>query len=214
MQGSYADVYKNRSADAYRNQTHNIFYHYIWDILIFMFLGMAFFKNGILTGTASPKFYWYMMAVGLGVGAILSYYNLYFIYRVRYNWYEYHKQTPFLFYEIARVFRSLGFFALIMLLTRVKHIQWFFQSMRPVGQMAFTNYLMQAIICGLIFYGFGFGLYNRLERYQLYYVVGGVWVIQILYSHIWLRYFRFGPFEWLWRSLTYWKLQPIQKKYR
>jgi uncharacterized protein len=43
IQGSYADVYENRSADAYRNQTHNIFYHYIWDILIFMFLGMALF---------------------------------------------------------------------------------------------------------------------------------------------------------------------------
>jgi uncharacterized protein len=211
MQGSYADVYQNRSADAYRNQTHNFFHHYIWDILIFMFLGMAFFKNGIITGTASPKVYWYMLAIGLVIGAVLSFYNLYFIYRVKYNWYEYHKQTPFLFYEIARVFRSLGFFALIMLLTRVKSLQWFFQLMRPVGQMALTNYLMQAIICGLIFYGFGFGLYNSLERYQLYYVVGGVWVIQILYSYIWLRYFRFGPFEWLWRSLTYWKLHPIRK---
>jgi uncharacterized protein len=49
-----------------------------------------------------------------------------------------------------------------MLLTKVKSLQWFFQLMRPVGQMAFTNYLMQAIFCGLIFYGFGFGLYNRV----------------------------------------------------
>ena len=83
--------------------------------------------------------------------------------------------------------------------------------MRPVGQMAFTNYLMQSIICGLIFYGAGFGLFGKLQRYELYYVVAGVWVFEIVFSHIWLRYFRFGPFEGLWRSLTYWKAQPMKK---
>ena len=46
---------------------------------------------------------------------------------------------------------------------------------------------------------------------QLFYVVAAVWVIQIIWSHIWLRYFRFGPLEWLWRSLTYWKKQPFKK---
>ena len=86
-----------------------------------------------------------------------------------------------------------------------------FNLMRPVGQMAFTNYLMQIIICGIIFYGIGFSMFARLQRYELYYVMAGVWVFQIIFSHLWLRYFRFGPFEWLWRSLTYWKLQPIKK---
>ena len=81
--------------------------------------------------------------------------------------------------------------------------------MRPVGQMAFTNYLMQSIICGFIFYGIGFGMYAQLQRYEVYYVVGVVWLLQIVYSHIWMHYFRFGPFEWLWRSLTYWKRQPM-----
>jgi uncharacterized protein len=77
--------------------------------------------------------------------------------------------------------------------------------------MAFTNYLMQSLICGLIFYGVGFGLYGKLQRYELYYVVAGVWIFQIITSHIWLRYFRFGPMEWIWRSLTYWKLQPFKR---
>ncbi len=146
MQGSYRDVYQNRSADSYRNETNNFFYHYVWDILIFMFLGMAFFKTGILTGAVSSKLYWYILLIGISIGAILSYYNLYFIYRVKYDWYEYNKQTPFSFYEIARVFRSLGFFALIMLLYKARSLQWFYNLMRPVGQMAFTNYLMQSII--------------------------------------------------------------------
>jgi uncharacterized protein len=98
-----------------------------------------------------------------------------------------------------------------MLLYKSGWFKWLFNMMRPVGQMAFTNYLMQSIICGLIFFGVGFGMYGRLQRYELYYVVGAVWIFQIIFSHIWMRYFRFGPFEWLWRSLTYWKAQPMKK---
>jgi uncharacterized protein len=77
--------------------------------------------------------------------------------------------------------------------------------------MAFTNYLMQSFMCGLFFYGIGFGMYGRLQRYEVYYVAVAVWVIEIIWSHIWLKYYRFGPLEWLWRSLTYWKKQPIKK---
>ena len=54
-------------------------------------------------------------------------------------------------------------------------------------------------------------MYGKLQRYEIYYVVAAVWVLQIVYSHIWLKYFRFGPLEWLWRSLTYWKKQPMGK---
>ena len=76
--------------------------------------------------------------------------------------------------------------------------------------MALTNYLMHSIIAGFVFFGFGFGLYGQLERSELYYVVGGIWLFQLIASPIWLKYFRFGPAEWLWRSLTYKKKQPFK----
>jgi uncharacterized protein len=60
---------------------------------------------------------------------------------------------------------------------------------------------MQSIICTWFFYGYGFAYYNKLKFHQLYYVVFVVWVVQLIYSSVWLRYFRLGPFEWLWRSL-------------
>jgi uncharacterized protein len=60
--------------------------------------------------------------------------------------------------------------------------------------------------------GIGFGLFGKLQYYQLFYVVAGVWLVQIIWSHTWLSYFRFGPLEWLWRSLTYWKRQPFKKE--
>jgi uncharacterized protein len=98
-----------------------------------------------------------------------------------------------------------------MLLYKSRLFKWLFALMRPVGQMAFTNYLMQSLLCGLYFYGVGFGMYGQLERHEIYYVVGAVWIIQIAWSHVWLHFFRFGPLEWAWRSLTYWKKQPFRK---
>jgi uncharacterized protein len=99
-----------------------------------------------------------------------------------------------------------------MLLYKSGWFKWFFSLMRPVGQMAFTNYLAQSLLCGIFFYGIGFGMFGKLHRHEIYYVVGVVWIIQIIWSHLWLRYFNFGPLEWLWRSLTYWKKQPWRKK--
>ena len=98
-----------------------------------------------------------------------------------------------------------------MLMYKSGWFKWLFNLLRPVGQMAFTNYLMQSFLCGLIFYGIGFGMFGKLQRHEIYYVLIAVWVLQIIYSHIWLHYFRFGPMEWCWRSLTYSKKQPLKK---
>jgi uncharacterized protein len=54
-------------------------------------------------------------------------------------------------------------------------------------------------------------MFGRMERYQLYFVVLGIWIVQMIVSPIWLRHFHFGPAEWAWRSLTYWKKQPMRK---
>ena len=78
-----------------------------------------------------------------------------------------------------------------------------------VGQMAVTNYLTHSVVCGILFIGLGW--YNQLERHQLYYVVFAIWAVQLVASPIWLRHFRFGPVEWLWRTLTYAKRQPMRR---
>jgi uncharacterized protein len=70
---------------------------------------------------------------------------------------------------------------------------------------------MHSIICNTIFLGFGFAMYGKLQRYELYYVVISIWIFQLIVSPIWLRYFRFGPMEWVWRSLTYWERQPFRR---
>jgi uncharacterized protein len=80
-----------------------------------------------------------------------------------------------------------------------------------VGKMALTNYLSHTIICGLIFYGWGFGFYGSFERFEQVLVVVVIWIFQLIFSTYWMNRFKFGPFEWLWRSMTYGKLQRLAK---
>ncbi len=78
------------------------------------------------------------------------------------------------------------------------------------GRMAFTNYLTQTIICTTIFYSYGFGLYGKVNYWQGVIIAIMLFTIQLIWSHYWLKRFRFGPFEWLWRTLTYGKRQPMR----
>jgi uncharacterized protein len=79
-----------------------------------------------------------------------------------------------------------------------------------VGKMALTNYLSHTLICGFIFYGWGLGFYGSFDRSDMLLVVVGIWVFQLFFSSFWMARFQFGPFEWLWRSMTYGKRQPLK----
>jgi uncharacterized protein len=77
--------------------------------------------------------------------------------------------------------------------------------------MALSNYLFHSIVTSLVFLGWGLGFVGRLDYAEQLVFVAGVWLVQILVSPIWLAHFRFGPAEWLWRSLTYWQPQPMRR---
>jgi uncharacterized protein len=94
-----------------------------------------------------------------------------------------------------------------MLYIKSDMLRFLQKSLAAVGKLALTNYLMHSIVTSIIFYGDGFSLYGRLERYELYYIVAGIWVFQLIFSPIYLKYFLYGPAEWIWRSLTYGKRQ-------
>jgi uncharacterized protein len=78
-----------------------------------------------------------------------------------------------------------------------------------VGRMALTNYLLQTVICTTLFYGYGFGLYGRVGPATGLLLAVTIYAIQIPLSAWWLKRYRFGPAEWLWRSLTYGRRQPM-----
>ncbi|MFZ5809549.1 MAG: DUF418 domain-containing protein [Chloroflexota bacterium] len=85
------------------------------------------------------------------------------------------------------------------------------QVLAPVGQMALTNYLTQSIVCTLIFYGYGLGLFGKVGHAAGIALTLVIYLLQIPISHWWMERFYYGPAEWLWRSLTYLKPQPFQR---
>ena len=108
-------------------------------------------------------------------------------------------------YSLGRLTVASGHIGLVMLICQAGVFTWLTRRLAAVGQMALTNYLMHSVIGTLIFNGYGLGQFGQLERYQIYYIVAGIWLLQLILSPLWLQRFRFGPMEWVWRSLTYWK---------
>ena len=77
--------------------------------------------------------------------------------------------------------------------------------------MAFSNYLGTSIVMTTIFYGYGLGLFGDVSRWPLYLICVGMWAVMLLWSKPWLDHFRYGPLEWLWRSLARGSLQPMRQ---
>jgi uncharacterized protein len=190
-------------------QTAFLYFLNFWDTLAMMLWGMAFFKLGILKAESSRKFYWMMALIGYGIGITINYFETVQIVQSNFTIISFYKS--FLTYQLGRIPTTCGHIALIMLFVKSGIFPWLRKSLAAVGQMAFTNYITHSIICNFIFLGYGFSMFGKLQRYELYYIVIGIWIFQLILSPIWLKYFRFGPLEWLWRSLTYWERQPFKR---
>lgn len=205
--GSYWNAVQGQFPMAYEFQWATIPRWLLTDMIPFMLIGMAFLKFGILGGQLPARIYAGMLVIGYGIGIPLGIYELNFTLAGNFSPVSVAEAgRTYQFSRLAMVVGHLGLFLLIIRLGIFKALQ---RGLAAAGQMALTNYLMQTIICTFLFYGFGLGLYGQLQRYELYYVVLAICTVELVWSVIWLRYFRFGPFEWLWRSLTYWKRQPM-----
>lgn len=179
-----------------------------WDILSFMVLGIAFFKLRIFHGERRNQFYLLLMGIGYLVGLSINYYETQMQLDSNFDPIMIAKASQT--YQIGRLFTTLGHVGSIMLFIKSGILGFLQRSLAAVGQLALTNYLMQSVITSIIFYGDGLALFGTLQRYQLYYIVAGIWIFQLIYSPVWLKYFQYGPAEWLWRSLTYQKVQDFR----
>ncbi|HMG93253.1 MAG TPA: DUF418 domain-containing protein [Chryseolinea sp.] len=112
-------------------------------------------------------------------------------------------------YALGVVPLALAYVSLLALFFRNKVGNQIVMLLTPVGKMALTNYILHSLLCIVIFYGIGFGLMGTLGPIAWTVFALIMFAFQIIYSTIWLQYFQFGPLEWVWRSLTYGKLQPM-----
>lgn len=111
--------------------------------------------------------------------------------------------------EPFRILGTIGYAALIIL--AIRPAGWLTERLAAVGRAAFTNYLGTSILVTAIFYGWGLGQFARWDRATIYLIPPVIWLIMLLWSKPWLDRFRYGPFEWLWRSLARFQLQPMKK---
>lgn len=206
MHGNYFEIQQEKAPEIQWMQTWFQYRYGAWDILSYMFLGMAFFKLRLLHGKKSVTFYVILALVGYAVGLSVNYYEVNLITGSNYDPLSILQAAQT--YSIGRLFVTLGHIGLFMLFIKSGALGFLQRGLAAVGRMALSNYLMHSIITSIVF--LGFGLYGQLERYELYYVVFSIWIFQLITSPIWLKYFQFGPFEWLWRSLTYGKKQAFR----
>ncbi len=188
------------------------------DSVALMLLGMGLFKMGFFSGTWSVRAYRRVMLVGYGLGLPLVGYAFYDS-LVRFPNHEAFlkvlETVPILWadliYPFQRMLLVMAHAAALILVYRAGALAWLTRRLAAVGQMALTNYLMHTVFCTLIFFGYGLNLYGELQFYQLYFVVAAIWAFQLVTSPWWLARFRFGPFEWLWRALTYSVRPPMRR---
>ncbi|MFN0066449.1 MAG: DUF418 domain-containing protein [Limisphaerales bacterium] len=185
-------------------------YHYwMLDILSMMLLGMALMKLDVLTGRRPPGFYLALMAAGYSIGIPVNTFTGVTVMRAGFD--PVVQGYSYALYDVGRLAMACGHMGLVLLLCRRGWLGWLTRRLGAVGQTAFSNYVLQSVVCAFLFTGYGLGLHSRLQRFELYYVVAALWIVHLALSPVWLRHFRYGPLEWAWRSLTYWQRQPMRR---
>ncbi|MEL6559582.1 MAG: DUF418 domain-containing protein [Bacteroidota bacterium] len=173
----------------------------LFPTLLIMIVGMILYRSGVFHNYRTWKHYWLISLSILTLGLSINY--------LRYYQWTFEYNVPVISYWKTVLFSfpkeilGLGY---ILILNGL--YQRFFRSIKvnlisKIGRTALTNYIFQNILLGLFFYGYGFSKFNQYSRFELLGIVVIVWVIQIVFTFIWLSIFNQGPLETLWRKLTY-----------
>lgn len=208
--GPYADWVVHNAKNSLMMQTFLLVTWGLWRVTGLMLIGMALFKWGVVSAARSSRFYAGMVGVGYAVGLPIVYwgamrseaagFDVIRLFQV--NWH---------FNYVGSVLVALGHIGVVMLVCRSGALPGLRARLAAVGRMALSNYLAHTVIFTTLFLGWGFALWGKTSRAELLLIVLGVWLLQLAWSPAWLARFRFGPAEWLWRSLTYWKPQPFRR---
>lgn len=211
----YGELWNHLLRDSQSREAQWTYRIGVWELSMMILLGMALFKMGFFTNQFSPGKYLFIAAAGIGIGLLLGWYRLYFNNATLLDYSTYIKGhwLPYNFFIPAeRSAMAIGYAGLIMALLQSGKLIWCWQVLAAAGRLSLTNYLVQSIFCTLFFTGFGMNNYGRLNQLELYWMVAEIWLVQIVFSVFWLKYFTQGPAEWLWHSLVTLEWQPLKKQ--
>lgn len=203
MRGSWLDSAAHRWNHNHQFQSGFLYSYFVFDVLGMFLVGMALMKLGFFAGACRRATY--LLAIAGGVAAAWASCSLARAWES--ESYSYAAIDVRLWrdlgYPFLRLLGALGWAAVIVLAVRAGVLRFVTAALSAVGRMAFSNYVLQTVLCTSLFLGWGFGLFGELSRAQTMLVWAGATVVQVVWSLLWLRAFRHGPLEWCWRALTY-----------
>jgi uncharacterized protein len=172
---------------------------------------MALYKWGFLDGRRPVRDYVIAAAICVPAGLALAWYGTVALERVRFLMPQ--RTVADLWNYAGAVLASVGYAAVLILVVKRGTAARLRRSLAAIGQMAFSNYLLQSVIASVLFLGWGIGLAGRFDYAEQLAVVAAIWAVQLIVSPIWLARYRFGPAEWLWRPSAA-ELLPRRRAFR
>jgi uncharacterized protein len=185
-------------------------FFFLFESLGLMLFGMALFKSGFLTGEWTSKRYirWATIPAIIALPALAAL-----------AWWQMTSgfQSAVVFMSSMAlsvpfdILMAIAWAAVIILWAAAGPVTGLRARVAATGRMAFTNYLTTSLVMTTLFYGYGFGQFGQVNRAALWLPVLGMWAAMLLWSKPWLDRYRYGPLEWLWRSLSRGNLQPMRR---
>lgn len=210
-QGGWMTQMAHRVPKALEFHTFVFLFWGLWRAGGLMLVGMALYRWGLFSAQWAPARYrrWAVLGLGLGLppvalGIVLNeragwdYVSAFFLHGQLNYW--------------GSLAVALGYAAVIMLWCQGGRRTALRGRLAAVGRMAFTCYIAQTVVCTLLFYGHGLGWFGSVGYALQQVVVVAVCLILLVIAPWWLARYRFGPLEWLWRSLTYGSRQPLRRR--
>ncbi len=209
FRGGWMENFRMRSLYSLEGQTVGFLLHGLWRASGLILLGMGLYRLRVMTGEAKRFVYWAFIGVGVGVAIPITAFAFWLSYTAGWRAFWIQQFSLQVIHWVGIVV-SLGWMGIVMLICHAGCRSWLGRAVGAVGRMALSNYLLHSLLCTFIFYGFGLGLYGSVERIGQIGIVVSIWILQLVISPLWLRHFRFGPAEWVWRTLSYGEMQPFR----
>lgn len=206
--GGPAEVFAARAPMTLYMQTAVLFASLV-ETLGFAVLGLWLYRIGFLTGALARRTYAAVAAIGFGVAVPLAALVARSTIAGGFDFVLMERNA--LLALLLRPWIALAYAALVLLWLRAGAMGGLRRRVAAAGRMALSNYLGASLACTTLFYGYGGGLYGHLSRAELWWVILPLWAVMLVWSPLWLGRFRFGPAEWLWRSLARGTWLPLRR---
>lgn len=205
MLGSWADAFVHRLWELLGTWIFAIFGGWLVLLAGYMTLGAALLRAGFWTGRLPVRRYARLAAALLPTGLAVAALAVWLRASGNAN-----GLLAFAVHQLAAIPLGLGYASLAVWFAKTGRARRAIDALAATGRMALTNYLSHTLVMTTVFMGWGFGLLTRVDYPALWGVVGAMWAANIAASVWWLKRFRFGPVEWLWRCLTYDRIEPLR----